>query len=245
MLPVLELGPFVIPTGGLVYIIGAWLVLSAVEQTAPRLKLDTSVTYSVVVTALVAGLVGARLVFVGLHWSAYQNNLLGVVWPLTSGFTAWAGLLIGLAGGFFYGRKMAVPPLATLDALVPAGVVALMVVSLADLLAGPGYGAETTVFWGIELFGIRRHPVQVYELLVGVGAWWVWWRGVKVGLVPGRVALLTIATYSAGRLITDTFRANAWLTNDGFHLLQIISLGVLLASLYLLSRDSLEIAPEN
>lgn len=243
MLPTLEIGSFVIPTGGLIYIVGAWLILTVVERTTPRLKLDTNATYGVAVTTLVSGLVGARLVFVATHWSAYQNNLLGIVWPLTSGFTLWAGLLVGLAGGFFYGRKYDVPPLETLDALVPAGITALMVVSLADFLAGPGYGAETTVFWGIELFGIRRHPVQIYELLIGVGALVMWWRGVKEGLMPGRVTLLTTATYALGRLITDTFRGNPWLTNDGFHLIQIMSLGILLVSLYLLSRDAVQSTP--
>ena len=57
------------------------------------------------------------------------------------------------------------PPAGTLDALAPGLVVGLMVVSLADFLAGPGYGSETTLFWAIDLFGVRRHPVQLYESL--------------------------------------------------------------------------------
>ena len=67
-------------------------------------------------------------------------------------------------------------PLApTLDALAPVFVGGLMVASFADFLGGPGFGTPTNMPWGISNFGISRHPVQLYELLVGLLALLVWW----------------------------------------------------------------------
>jgi len=236
MVPTLEIGPLVIPTAGLVYILGLWLALSAVEGAAARLGLHVPATYTLAVTGVAAGFAGSRLVFVALHWSAYSENLLGIVWPLTSGFHLGAGLLFGAAAAFFYGRLRDVPPASTLDAVVPGLLVALIAVSLADFLAGPGYGEQADLPWSISLFGIRRHPVQLYEIAAGAAALLAWQRARRGDRSPGRPFLVSAAVYSAGRLLADAYRANAPLTGDGYHVVQILALAVLLVSLFLLAR---------
>ncbi len=248
MYPTLELGPLVIPTAGLVYIVGLWLALSAVERAAARLRLHVPATYTLAVTGVAAGFVGARLVFVALHWSAYSDNLLGIVWPLTSGFHLEAGLLVGVAAAFFYGRLRELPAASTLDAVAPGLLVALIAVSLADFLAGPGYGEQADLPWSISLFGIRRHPVQIYEIAAGAAALLAWQWALRQDLFPGRPFLVSVAVYSAGRLLADAYRANAPLTDGGYHVVQIISLAVLLVSLFFLAllsgRKGDVLAPE-
>ena len=234
MLPTIEIGPLVIPSAGLIYILGIWLALTAVEKAAVRLDLHVAATYGVAVTALVAGYIGARLTFVALHWDAYQQNLLGIVWPLTSGYHLGAGLFFALAGGFFYGRAKQVPAAATLDALAPGMLVALMAVSLADLMAGPGYGVRADLPWSIDLFGVQRHPVQLYELAGAILALAAWWLALRSERVPGQLFLVVTAVYGAVRLVSDAYRANAWLS-DGYHVVQIISLTLVLLSLLLLA----------
>lgn len=244
MLPTISIGPLVLPTAGLIYIVGVWVVLSVIERTAKALKLNVEATYGVTIVALLAGFIGARLVFVVLHWTAYRGNLVGIVWPLTSGFDVWGGLIIGLAAAVFYGRFKQLPPAATLDALAPGLLVALMCVSLADLLAGPGYGTRSTVLWAISLFGIRRHPVQIYELMVAVLALLAWWWAYRRPIFSGQLFLSAAAVYSGGRLFVDAFRANAWLTSGGYHVMQFISLIILLVSIFLLghgyTRETIE-----
>lgn len=236
MYPTLEIGPLVIPTAGLVYILGLWLALSAVERAAALLKLHVPATYTVAVTGVAAGFVGARLVFVTLHWQAYTDNLLGIVWPLTSGFNLAAGLLVGVAAAFFYGRARDLPPAATLDALAPGLLVALIAVSLADFLAGPGYGQQADLPWSISLFGIRRHPVQLYEIAAGAAGLLAWWWALRHARFSGQPFLISATLYSAGRLLVDAYRANTPLTTGGYHLVQIISLAVLLVCLFFLAR---------
>jgi phosphatidylglycerol:prolipoprotein diacylglycerol transferase len=237
MYPVLSLGPLVIPTAGLVYIIGAWVTLSVVERAARALDLDAESTYGVAAVAVAAGFIGARLVFVALHWTAYRENLSGIVWPLTSGYSLWGGLFFALAAAFFYGRRKQLAIASTLDALAPGLLAGFLVISLADFLGGPGYGTITALPFGIDVFGIRRHPVQLYEILVGVAALLTWGWSLRRRKFDGQLFLLTIAVYSGGRLFVDAFRANAWLTPGGFHIFQIISLVVLLVCVFLLGRN--------
>lgn len=236
MYPTLSLGPLVLPTAGIIYILGAWLVLTVIERAARSLQLDADSTYGLAATALAAGFIGARLIFVILHWPAFQENLIGIIWPLNSGYNFVGGVVIGGAAGLLYGRAKQLPPGSTLDALAPGLLVALMCVSLADFLGGPGYGSESTLPWAIDVFGIERHPIQIYELLVAGLALAVWWWGFKRREFEGQLFLMATAVYAAGRLFVDAFRANTPLIANGFHLVQIASLVILLACLLVFAR---------
>lgn len=244
MFPTLNIGGLVFPTAGLIIILGIWLSLTLVERSADRLSQNRELIYGVAATAAFSGFVGARITFVVQFWSAFSGNLLSIIWPLNSGYNVWGGVIIGIVGAFFYARAKQLRPLPTLDALIPGLVFGLMVVSLADFLGGPGYGSLTAVPWGVSQYGIRRHPVQLYELLVGVLALFTWWRVTQQAkIADGRPFLFTIAVYSAGRLLVDAFRDNAPVLGDGYHLVQIGSLLILLAALFFISR-SIERVPK-
>jgi len=237
MMPTLSIGPLVIPTTPLVYLLGIWISLSVIERAARKLKLNVEATYSAAAVAIAGGFIGSRIVFVILHWPAYRSNLSGIVWPITSGYDLWGGLIIALISAFFYSRAKGLQPLPTLDAVAPGLISGLIVISLADFLGGPGYGTETGVLWAINVFGITRHPVQIYEILFGIAALATWRILLDRRTFPGQLFLSSVAIYSAGRLIVDTYRANAWLTATGFHILQIVSLFFLLVTVFLLGQQ--------
>lgn len=234
MYPTISLGPLSLPTAGIVYLLGAWLGLSLIERAAKRLQLPVEATYGVAVTALIAGFIGARLTFVFQYWPAFQENLLSIVWPLNNGFNLAGGLFFGIAAAFFYGRYQQLNWPQTLDALIPGVIFGLMVVSLADFLAGPGYGILTRTPFGVSQFGIRRHAVQIYEIIVGTTALLIWWKLLNKRPYPGYLFLVTSVVYAAGRLFTDYFRDNPWITGSGYHIVQIICLGIVLVGIFLL-----------
>jgi phosphatidylglycerol:prolipoprotein diacylglycerol transferase len=237
MLPTLDIGPLALPTAGLILIVSAWLILSIAERAAKRVDVDPEAAYTLVAIMMAAALIGARLVFVVLHWPAYQEDLLSIVWPLTSGFSWWAGVVVAGLAGMFTVRAKAMPRLATLDALVPGLMLLLAAVSLVDFVAGPGFGQETSLPWAINVFGIHRHPVQLYEVAVSIVALAAWWRAAGQRRFDGQLFLLTTAIYAGGRLIFDAYRANSPLTSSGFHIIQIASLVVALACIFLLGRQ--------
>jgi phosphatidylglycerol---prolipoprotein diacylglyceryl transferase len=238
MLPFLNLGPIGLPTAPLVYIFGVWLALYAVDRAARRLGLEPEPYYGLASAALLAGFIGARLAFVLLRWSSFDDNLLGIFWPLTSGYNAAGGVLIGAAAAFFYGRWRRLPLWSAFDTLVPGLIVFLMAVSLADLLGGPGYGTLTSLPWGLTQYGVRRHAVQLYEILAGVVALGVWWSATapRFRATPGRAALLAVAAYAGGRLFVEAYRDSAWLAAGGIRVVQVISLLILLLALVTLAR---------
>jgi prolipoprotein diacylglyceryltransferase len=245
MFPTINIGPLVLPTAPLIYVLGAWLGLAAVERAARRLGQPSETMYALATTGLLAWLIAARLIFVATYWSAYRDNLLGILWPLNTGFNAWGGLLVGVAAAFFYGRWQRLHPGATLDALAPVLLVALLAVSLADFLAGPGFGTLTNQPWGINQFGVRRHPVQVYEIIMALLALVAWRLSVQSSdrqkAFRGRHFLVATAVYCAGRLFVDAFRANPWVTSGGFHVIQVVCLAAVWLSLLFLAHYHEEI----
>jgi prolipoprotein diacylglyceryltransferase len=242
MLPYLNLGPIGLPTAPLIYLLGMWLSLYAVDRAARRLGQEPEWLYAVGLVALLGGFLGARLVFVLLHWSSYDDNWLGIVWPLTSGYNAAGGILIGLIAAFFYGRWRRLSLWPALDALAPGLIVFLMTASLADFLGGSGYGSLTALPWGINQFGVRRHAVQLYEIAAGVLALGAWWAATspRFRAVAGRPFLAAMAVYAAGRLFVDAFKETTPLMDRGFHVVQVAALAVLLLALLLLTRLSLK-----
>ncbi len=234
MYPSINLGGFALPTAGLLYIFGAYFALSVIEKTAVRVKHDAEEIYALGTVTLVAGVVGARLVFVSEYWAAFSTNLLSIIWPLNTGYNTWAGLFIALVAGFFYARGKQMPAAKTLDAIGPGLVFGLMIISLKDFLAGPGYGVVSTVPWAISQFGISRHPVQIYELIAGLIALGIWWQMTRHSAQDGLPFLVTTAVYSASRLYLDAFRDNAWLTTNGLHMWQIVSFIFLIVSIFFL-----------
>lgn len=244
MFPYLNLGPLGLPTAPLIYLLGIYLSLFAVDKAARRLGLDRERYYALAAAALLGGLAGARLIFVLLHWSSYDDNLLGIFWPINSGYSAFGGVLIGAAAAYFYGRWRQLPLWPALDALTPGVLVFLIAVAMADFMGGTGYGSLTSMPWGITAFGVRRHAVQLYEALAGAAALGAWWAATSNPTgsgkpdrshAPGRPFLWAVAVYAAGRLLVDAYRENAALIS-GFHVTQVVSLAVLLLALVVLAR---------
>jgi len=242
MIPYLNLGPIGLPTGPLVYLLGIWLALYAVDRAARRLGYDPERYYALASTALLGGFIGARLVFVMLHWPSYDDNLLGIIWPLTAGYNAAGGVIIGVTAAFFYGRWGRLPLRSVLDVLAPGALVFLMAVSLAEFLSGAGYGSLTSQPWGINQYGVRRHAVQLYEVGAGAAALAAWWgaSAPRFRGMNGRPFLVATAVYAAGRLFVDAWNETTPLTTGGIHIVQVVALGVTLMALVLLARLRLQ-----
>jgi phosphatidylglycerol---prolipoprotein diacylglyceryl transferase len=225
MFPFIPLGPFALPTQPLVLLLTATAVLFLLERTAVLLQFDRERTSTMGTISLLTMVVGARLVYVFLHWSNYATAPQTIIWPLTSGYSWWGGLLAALAAIFFYSRAQQWPLTAVADLLTPSVLLLLAGQSLADFLGGAGYG----IVWQATGW---RHPVQLYELLlvaVTLGLWyWLQPRRPFVGALAGSCT----AVYSAGQLLITPLWANPSLTGaQGWLTAQLFYYTLLLLSL--------------
>jgi phosphatidylglycerol:prolipoprotein diacylglycerol transferase len=123
-----------------------------------------------------------------------------------------------------------------LDALTPFFAITALGIGLAHLASGSAFGKETSLPWGMELWGAIRHPSQIYEvfaslLILGL----VWFQ--KMDSRPGTHFLTFAALTSGSRLFLEAFRGDSSLILGGLRAEQIFAWGALAISLYLFDRN--------
>jgi phosphatidylglycerol:prolipoprotein diacylglycerol transferase len=125
---------------------------------ALRRARDPASVLAAVAAVTVAALLGAHALFLLLRGER------GGVW--TGGLASTGGVAAGLAAAALVSRIVRRPAREVLDAIVPAGLLALGIGRLGCFLAGCCYGRPTTLPWGIVFPALGpppRHPLQLYS----------------------------------------------------------------------------------
>ena len=237
MLPILRLGPFVIASGIATLFASLWLGMESAEREGKRLGFAHGEVSTTLGIALITGLIGARLAHIAHFWSSYQSDWTQVVALTPSALDPAAGAALGLLVAIIYLQRKQVQIPKFLDALAPALALVAAVWSLGNLLSGDGYGAPAgNLPWAIELWGERRHPTQIYELLAALLIIAIVWRMRKRHPMDGFLFLAVAAMLAAARLFLEAFRGDSTATLAGLRDAQLLSLAVLLGALWLLAR---------
>ncbi|GAB4577443.1 MAG: prolipoprotein diacylglyceryl transferase [Anaerolineales bacterium] len=240
MYPYLPLGPFLIQLPGLALLLGIWLGLSLAEREAKNLRVDPSAIYNAVFYGLVAGLLGARLVYAGRYLSAYLDDPLSLFALNPNTLSLSGGLLLGVGVAILYGWRKKLPLRPTLDALTPGLALFMVLFGVAHFLSGDAFGAPTDLPWAIFLWDAYRHPTQVYEFLAALVVFAVVWRWPQGPPGSGLNFLVFIALTAASRLFLEAFRGDSLLLAAGLRAAQVASLAVLMSSLWLLHKWALQ-----
>jgi phosphatidylglycerol:prolipoprotein diacylglycerol transferase len=135
---------------------GALLALRRARDPASALAAVAAVT--------VAALLGAHVLILLLSGER------GGVW--TGGLASTGGVAAGLAAAALMARLARRPTLEILDAIAPAGLLALGIGRLGCFLAGCCYGRPTALPWGVVFPALgppARHPLQLYSAAADVG----------------------------------------------------------------------------
>ena len=227
MFPILHIGPLAIQVPGLFLLAGVWFGLSLSEKEAARLNLSGEAIYNLAFTGLIAGVIGARLVYVARYLSAYAADPLGILSLNPATLAPTEGLFIGAMAMMVYGARRQLPLRPTLDALAPALAVMGAVLALAHLASGDAFGAPARLPWSIYLWDEYRHPSQAYELMAALGVLGAWWWGRGRQPFGGAGFLLVVTLSAAARVGLEAFRGDSFILAGGLRAAQVWGLLVL------------------
>ena len=175
----LHIGAIIIPSYGALASLGVLGGLFLTQHTARVAGLNAGHVWNLSVVALCAALAAERLLLVGANLSALGRHpgwlltLAMVHHPLLSAVGAAAGVAAAVLGA----RWQKLPLLPTADALAAPLAIGLACEQAGALLAGSGYGTETSVGWAVIYthplaalwsgapLGIPLHPVQAYAAI--------------------------------------------------------------------------------
>lgn len=231
MFPILQLGPLALQLPGLFLLAGIWVGTWLIDRSAPKHRVPAGTLNNMVFLGLVAGILGARFWYALRYLDVYLEAPLSLLSLNPSTLAPLEGTVTGLLIAWIYGQRKRLPLWRTLDALTPAFAVMLIAFGFSHLSSGDAFGAVSDLPWSIELWGERRHPSQVYEILAGVLILLTVWRLQNENRPPGILFLAWIALAVASRLFLESFRGDSVIVLGAYRVAQIISLLILMSSM--------------
>lgn len=238
MLPTLQIGPLAIQVPGFVMLIGLWFGLALSEKYAPRRRVDPAQINNLVFTAILTGILGARLAYVIRYPGAFLANPMDILSLNPSLLDPLAGLAVTALVGYGYLQRKKLPPWPFLDALTPALAALALAAGLSHLASGQAFGSLTSLPWGIWLWGAIRHPSQVYEILAAGLILFILWPGRRYLYERSYGLYFTefICLSAGSRLFLEAFRGDSLSLPGDFRLAQVVAWIILAISLWMHHR---------
>jgi len=212
----IQIGPFPLYSFGLMvvlgFIAGVWLA----TRLAMRRGLPGAVLMDAAVVILLAGIVGARLLFVLLNWKTFAAQPWDVFSTWQGGMSFHGGAAAGIFAGVLYARAQSAPVLRLAEAAVPGLALGYAVGRIGCFLNGCCYGEPTTLPWGIPgayCQGVRDaalhyHPAQLYAMLLNLVLCAALVRAYHRPHHVGQVMALYVGGYSVYRFAIEALRKN-------------------------------------
>lgn len=216
MYPILfRIGPVEIHSYGTMLMLGFIAGILLARRQARRLDLSPDLPLDLGVWLLVAGVAGARLLFVALNWELYADRPVEIlcVWR-DSGLSFHGGLLGGVAAAILFARTRRVSFWALADMAAPGLAFGYAIARVGCFLNGCCYGAPTDLPWGVEFLlwpdsevtTPPSHPTQIYSSLGSLVILAVLLRLGPQLRAPGQLFLLYLMLYSVLRSAVEVLR---------------------------------------
>ena len=245
MFPIIRIGPLSLQAPGLMLLLSLWIGITLTEKSAKTYKSSAEKLSSLILVSLVTGILGARIAYIAQFPQAFASNLFSMLSLNPGLLDVTGGIAAAIAGAIIYGQKKEMEFWQTLDALIPFFGMLAIGLATSNLSSGNGFGMETNIPWGIELWGMKRHPSQIYEILGALVTLNLLWPPKQNTNSTTGVSFLTFVAITAGyRLFLEGFRGDSTLIFGETRATQVIALGVLAAVFWLLDRRKTKV-PEN
>jgi phosphatidylglycerol:prolipoprotein diacylglycerol transferase len=233
-LPVLQIGSLAIQTYPLAMLAAVWVTLAVGARLATRLGIDGDHIYNAGLSGLAAGLVAGRVAHVIVYWPAYRLEPLSIVGLNARAFLLWPGVLAGAAAFGYYVYRNRLPLAIVLDATLTGGLLGMAIAQLGVWLAGLDPGAPAELPWALTEWGVRRHPVQLYQVVILLLAFGAALVVLRRESRSGRAAWTALLGYGFCLWFIEPFRETSIMLPGGLRALQLVGLAAMLVALMVL-----------
>ena len=237
MLPVLNIGSVALPTYPLLLLVATWAGLWLAARRAGQLGLDGDHVFNAGLYGILAGLIGARLWFVLSNWEVYAPDVLQAFSLSRNALAVEEGVIIGVLVALIYLLRQRVPASVFVDALTPGLALALIIGHIGAFLGGEALGVASNLPWAVEMAGLKRHPLQLYEAVAGVVILIILYVTRDRRPWSGFQFWLLVALYSLARLLLEIFRAQPYLIGDHLMAAQLVALAALVVALAVMAYN--------
>jgi phosphatidylglycerol---prolipoprotein diacylglyceryl transferase len=214
MRPILfDIGPFPVRAYGVMLIVGFLLGLWRATKVAKRYKIAQEDVMDVSVLVLLAGIVGARILFLLLEvphegWGVFGGVLR--VWE--GGLSFHGGLIAAIAAVAIFVRVKRIPFLQLCDLLAPSLAIGYAFARIGCFLNGCCYGVATSLPWGVRFhepdgtLTPPSHPAQLYAFAINLIIFWLLTRVERMNRPRGFIFASYLVLYSVYRFGIEFIR---------------------------------------
>ncbi len=209
---IFKIGIFSLHWYAVMVVLAILAVIFIATKEAKRVGISSQVIYSVALWAVIAGMVGSRLLHIIDEWDYYMahpRQILGF-----EGQTIYGAVLGALVATLIYSlvNKLSFWKLG--DIIAPGAVVGQAIGRVGCLINGCCYGLPSSLPWAVTYthpnsyapLGVSTHPAVVYQLLWNLLVFGILWK-LRGRLKPeGNLLLLYLALYSIGDFGIRFFR---------------------------------------
>ena len=241
MHPILiDLGWFQLPSYGVMVALGVLAGLVTLKRRADRAGLEGSRLVDVGLWLVIWALIGAKGLLILVELPRYLSNpgqLFGVV---RAGGVFLGGFLAALVAGIIFIRRYRLPPLATLDVMVPSVALGQAIGRVGCLLAGCCWGSPCELPWALTYtdpvaaanvgtpLHIPLHPFPAYAAIVNLSLYLILEAMYARRPAAGRVFASYLVGYGIARFLLEFVRGDA---SRGFVFNGALSTSQLIASI--------------
>ncbi|HTZ98535.1 MAG TPA: prolipoprotein diacylglyceryl transferase [Terriglobales bacterium] len=221
MLPRLfHIGNFSLPTYGLLVSLGVLIGLWISVRNSEKSGIDPEHAWNFGILVVLAGIVGAKILYIINDWSSYAANPREIfsVSTLQAGGVFSGGLLAAFIAAAWYVRKNHMPALRTCDAFSPGLALGHAIGRLGCFAAGCCYGKQTNHFWGVTFknplaaawvgtpLGVPLEPTQLFEAAVELANFFILMWLFKRKSFDGQVFGAYLFLYGIARYFLEFIR---------------------------------------
>ncbi|MEA2457390.1 MAG: phosphatidylglycerol---prolipoprotein diacylglyceryl transferase [Thermoleophilaceae bacterium] len=233
MQPELHIGPLTLQTFGICFGVAFLACGLVLARRLQELGKPRDWAYEIVFSALVGGIVGARLDYIVQNYSKVSNDLLGNIFSGT-GLVWLGGLLGGAAGVLIWAWRRGFLGAALLDMCSSPLALGYAIGRIGCQVSGDGdYGKPSSLPWAMSYpkgtvpTHDKVHPTPVYETLAMGALALVLWN-LRDRYRPGTLFALYLVLAGLERLLVEFIRRNSEAAL-GLTLPQLISVGMMAA----------------
>jgi phosphatidylglycerol:prolipoprotein diacylglycerol transferase len=183
-------------------------MLVAIKETK-RLGLDENIILDLVIFAIPAGVIGARLYYVVFNWDYYSGDFLKIINIRGGGLAIHGTLIAAIITGIVYSRVKKISFWTIADIAAPGLILGQAIGRWGNYVNQEAYGVPTDLPWGIMVNGVKVHPTFLYESLWNFGVFLTLMRFARKKKLDGEVFLLYGMLYSIGRFFVEGLRTDS------------------------------------
>jgi phosphatidylglycerol---prolipoprotein diacylglyceryl transferase len=211
---IFTIGPVTIHGYGLSIAVGVLAAVLLAAYRAKRKNLSADRVYSLTLICLLAGFVGAKLLYVIVEFKTVLQNPIEII--SGSGFVIYGGIIGGIIAAFIFCRIKKVSFLRYFDLLIPSVALAQGFGRVGCFLAGCCYGIETDCPIGIVFKNsllapnnVRLMPTQLISSAGNFLICAILLLYARKERRPGRVGSLYLILYGVGRFAVEFLRVES------------------------------------